>query len=417
MIQTEKYQEIKMRVLYWVVFTAFGAWIPFSSLYFKQVLVTQDGSPAVYLIGLIMAIQPFLGIFSNPIAGFLSDKFKIGQRLLFLCSLLTAIGALFISIPGFPLFRGWLIEQKYPAIGVGIIIMGLFVPPIIPVLNTEMLNFLHNNNRDPRFYGTYRAMGTISWIVTTILTGLFLGLTGLVNLPPLIYAAGLLILAVITLRGIKAKVEKVSIPWHYLAGDTLFIKFLIFSFFQGFGLLSGMYFTSYFLDDINLPYLFIGMAWAISAIPEVPVMFLSRHISRRIGNRMMVIAGTGFLTLKFILLVAVAPLRLPYLSMLAMSLHGIGYGLQFNGMIHLIDGYAHKDLRATYMNIFNIVGISLASACGNMFGAFIIEKLDSTRMLAVNAGIVILSIVYFVFFVEERDQRIDKGHDSDNNSR
>jgi MFS family permease len=396
---------IKLRVLYWIVFTAFGAWVPFSSLYFKKVLVSPDGSPAIYHIGIIMAILPFLGIFSNPSAGILSDKFKIGSRLLFLCALLTAIGAFFISIPGFPLFSHCMAQQTYLIIGIGIIMAGLFVCPIIPILNTEMLNYLHKTKNDPKFYGSYRVTGTLSWILTTIMTGSLISLTGQVTVSPLIYSAGLFLLAGFTLPGIKARVKKVIIPWHYLFKDTLFLKFLIFSFLQGFGLLSGMSFTSYFLDDIHLSFILIGLAWAVSALLEVPVMVFSRKIANIIGNRWMVISGTFFLTVKFILLVLFAPLRLPSLSILAMSLHGIGYGLQFNGMIHLIDGYAHRDLRNTYMNIFNIVGVSLASACGNLFGSFIIGWLGSTWMLAINSGIVIISIIYFILFIEEQGRR------------
>ncbi|MBN2440353.1 MAG: MFS transporter [Spirochaetales bacterium] len=397
-------QKIRLRLLYWVTFFAMGAGVPFLNLYYKQVLVFPDGSPAIELIGLIVFLEPFLGVFSNPLAGMIADKFKVENRLLLLCAFITMIAAGFISIPGFNSLMTLNIGYKVLFIGIGIFLKGLFIYPIVPLINTETLNFLHTNKKDPREYGEYRVMGTLAWIVSTVFIGIMLNLTGFINIPPLILGLGSLVLSFISLQGVKAKIKKIKIPWKYLKKDYLFRRFLIFAFFQAFGLLSAFAFTSYFMDDAKLGFIVIGVSFAVSAVTEVPVMFYSKRIAKKIGNRMMVILGTSVLTLKFILLALLAPLKNPGLTILVMSLHGVGYGLQFNGMLNLVDGYAHKDLRATYMNVFAMIGTSLALSLGGMFCTFIIKILDSTWMLGINSCIVIGAIIYFIFFVKENKE-------------
>jgi PPP family 3-phenylpropionic acid transporter len=395
-------QKIRLRLLFWVTFTAMGAGVPFLNLYYKQVLVFPDGSPAIELIGFIVLIERLLGLFSNPMAGIFADKFKIGNRLVLLCALLTMIGAFFISIPGYnPVAMD--IGYKALFIGIGIVLKGLFIYPIIPLINTETLNFLHNNRSDPRAYGRYRVMGTLSWIITTTLVGILLKTTGWLNISPLMLGIGMFLLAFVAFGGVKAKIKKLKIPWNYLKKDYLFWRFIIFTFFQAFGLLSAFAFTSYFMDDVKLGFIIIGISFAVSAVTEIPLMFYSKKIAQKIGNRMMVILGTGVLTLKFIILAVLAPFKNPVFTIMAMSLHGVGYGLQYNGMVHLIDGYAHKKLRAVYMNIYSMFGISLATSLGGIFSAFIIKILSSTWMLFINSAIVIFSIIYFILFVKERD--------------
>ena len=82
-------------------FIATGAGLPFFSLYFKRVLTTDQNVPAYYLIGTVFFIQSTLGILSTPLAGFICDKFRIENRLLMLLSLVVALSAGILAVPGF----------------------------------------------------------------------------------------------------------------------------------------------------------------------------------------------------------------------------------------------------------------------------------------------------------------------------
>jgi MFS family permease len=392
---------IKLRLIYWFSFIALGAGTPFLNLYYKHVLTYNDNKPSLIAIGLIAFIQPLLGIISGPLTGIIADKYKAGSRLLFLCACASGIGSCFISLPGFVIFTGWSLTTRSLIIGAGIIVSGLFLGPIVPMINTETLNFLRRSGNDTRKYGSFRLMGSLAWILITLLIGLLLNITGIINLAPIIGFIGFFILALLSVIGFESKVEKVKISWEYIKNDKIYWLFLIFSFIQSFGLSNAFNFTSYFMDDAKLDYFIIGFSFAVSAILEVPVMYFSRSIIKKIGGSNMILIGTGFLTLKVLLLALLVPLKSPVLTLFAMSIHGIGYGLQFNGMIHFIDRLSHKDLRSTYMNLFGVVSTSISSSLGGVFSAFIIKLTNSTWMMYINAGIAVISIFYFLIFMKK----------------
>ena len=84
-----------------------------------------------------------------------------------------------------------------------------------------------------------------------------------------------------------------------------------------------------------------------------------------------------------------------------MILHGLGFGLQYNGIIYFIDKRADKDLRATYMNLYNMFGITIPMAFGALFCGWIIHVLNSTWMMIIESFVVVIGILYFILFVTE----------------
>ncbi len=397
---------IKLKVLFWFAFIAMGANVPFTYLYFKYLFVTDEGGAGLGMIGLFAFIQPFLGILSGPVVGLVSDKYKAGKRLLFFCAILSCAGAICIALPGISGLKSWPVPTRVISVGTGIILIGIFMSSLIPIINTETLDYLHKSGKDPRRYGSYRLLGSVSWIITTPVVGLAMSMTGSVTLAPVIFASGLFVFACIALTGVRAHVEPVRIPWKRILHDRQFLVFLVFAFIQSFGLTGILNFTSYFMDDLKLDFFVIGASFSVSAILEIPIMIYSRRFIVKLGNRRMILAGTGFLTLKAILLFMLAPTHNLILVFLAMSVHGLGYALQFNGMVDFVNELAHKDLRATYMNIWAVVGFNAAGALSGVFSTFVISVGSSTWMMVVNALIACVSILYFtLFLLKEKKKR------------
>jgi MFS family permease len=392
---------LRLKLIYWFVFVSTSAITPFIGLYYKHTFRKPDGTPMIELIGLLFFIQSILGFFSNPFAGILADKFKVKDRLLFTCSVFLVLGGLLIALPGFPSFLPGNLVLRTGVLILGIVLYGLFSSPVVPILNTETLDFLHNNNLDTRNYGNYRVVGTISWVVATFAIGWILFAVNDLVVTLFIYAGGFVIVAILSLSGIRAKLAPMKLPWHLLKKDRYFQMFLVFVFLQGMGLFSSFSFTSYFMDDLQVNLFFIGLAFSVSAFLEVPVMYKSRQIIQAFGYRKMIIAGTLVLVSKLFLLVFLAPLKVAWLMVLAMSVHGFGFGLQANGMVQLVSERAHKDLRATYMNLNNMFLVA-SLACGNALNAVVIKFLDSSWMLFINGLITIAALLFFVVVVREK---------------
>ena len=225
----------RIRLLPFVFYAAFGAGVPFYSVYYRSILQYPDGTPVHFLIGLAFFLQSILGILAPPIAGFLADKFKIENRLLALFSILVACGAILVAIPGMTNFSDWTLRQRVPFLFSGVVVIGLFLRPIIPLIDTEILQHLHKRWGHSRGYGRIRTFGALGWILSASMTGFLIYRFGRLNISMIGYGALFLGLALVARSGFRSKIRPVQIPWEKLRQDKLFQRFLIFSFLVFFG--------------------------------------------------------------------------------------------------------------------------------------------------------------------------------------
>jgi PPP family 3-phenylpropionic acid transporter len=380
-------------------FIATGAALPFFSLYFKHVLVDASGEPALYLIGLLFFMQAALGILSTPLAGFISDRFNIENRLLTLFSAVVSLSALVLALPGTRLGPAWGLQLRFALLLGGFILNGLFVKPILPLIDSETLHALHERDGSSILYGRIRLFGSLGWAISACLFGFLLDRSGRLSLSLFGYGAGFAVLALVASGGFREVLEPVSIPWEHLKRDRMFRRFLVFVFFQAIGLLSSFTFTSFFMDDIRAGYLVIGSSIGLSALPEIPIMFLSRGLIEKLGNRFMIVTGVFLSVVKLALFVLIARSGKIWWLVPVQLLHGIGYSLLWTGEINLIDRQSHRHMRATYQSLFHLFQY-LASAMGSLFASFVIKKLGSTWLMGLDGIILALAALYFIFAVQ-----------------
>jgi PPP family 3-phenylpropionic acid transporter len=380
-------------------FIATGSALPFFSLYFKHVLVDASGGPALYLIGFLFFMQASLGILSTPLAGFISDCFKIENRLLTLFSGAVALSALVLALPGARLGSSWGLQLRFALLLGGFMLNGIFVKPILPLIDTETLHGLHACHGSSILYGRIRMFGSLGWTISACLFGWILDRSGRLSLSVVGYGAGFAVLALIAAGGFKEVIEPVSIPWEHLKRDRMFRRFLVFVFFQSIGLLSSFTFTSFFMDDIRARYLVIGSSIGLSALPEIPIMFLSRGLIEKLGNRFMIVTGVFLSVVKLALFVVIARSGKIWWLVPVQMLHGMGYSLLWTGEINLIDRRSHRDMRATYQSLFHLFQY-LAAALGSLFASFVIKKLGSTWLMGLDGCILAMAGLYFILAVQ-----------------
>ena len=379
-------------------FIATGAGLPFFSLYFKRVLTTDQNVPAYYLIGTIFFIQSALGILSTPLAGFICDKFRIENRLLMLLSLVVALSAGIVAVPGFGYAASWPLQLRFLLILGGFILSGLFVKPILPLIDTETLNVLHDRFNSGVWYGRIRMFGSLGWVIGASLFGLILSHTDRLSHSVIGYGTGFLVLAFIASSGFREVITPVRIPWGHLKRDRMFQRFLIFVFFNAIGLLSSFIFTSFFMDDWGAGYLVIGISIGLAAIPEIPIMFFSKRIIESLGNRWMIVTGVLIEVVKLAIFVYIAHSGKTWWFIPVQMLHGVGYSLQLTGEIDLIDRQAHEHMRAIYQSLFHVF-MYMAAAVGSLFASFVLKKLGSSWLMGIDGAILLLSAIYFIVLV------------------
>jgi MFS transporter, PPP family, 3-phenylpropionic acid transporter len=399
-------QSLYLKTLFFLFFIGLGISSPYFGIFYKHVLVSADGTPAIGLIGLIFFVMPLVSLVANIPAGILADKFHSGKHLITTFCFGVSLFALLIGLIGEDFARHWSVNGKFIYIFVLLFFLNCFFYPIMPMLDAETLLFLNKHFRR-EFYGVYRLWGTYGWSVSSILMGLLLFYF---RHDPLIFYCAALAFAVLgfsSWSGIEARpaAAPIIIPWDHLKKDILFRWFLLFIFLHGVVTTSSFTYTGYFFDDVLKTPLEIGLILGTWAIFEIPVMMFSRELIDRFGNRWLIVSGLLLSGIRLILF-SYFTLEAPFVwKWAAALLHGPGFGLSQLGIIDFVDRRAHPAMRATYLSIATVARMSLASALGGILGSMVIEQWGGAFLMKFCGWVTIAMIVFFTLLFRRYDQR------------
>ncbi|MFP4067256.1 MAG: MFS transporter [Spirochaetaceae bacterium] len=390
------HSRLRVSLLNFVFYFSFGFAVPYFTLYLSRILVFEDGRTADFLVGVIMFIFNGLVLLSTPIAGYIADRYRIGSRVLSILALGVALGAALIAVPGFlaPPSLSTTLAVAIP----GVVIAGFCLHPIIPLINSQTLYHLHHEKGESSEYGRVRMLGSVGFTVSTVIIGLILSITGQVAWTFTLFAVGYLTLAAIAATGVRAKPEAVHIPWQHLKRNKRFRLFLPFAFLASLGVNTSFLFTSYFLDEIGAGFILMGITFAASVIPEIPMLFRSGQLIRRLGAETVILIGVAAQALKLALFVFLASGEALWLFALVSLLHGVGFASLYSGSVKFVDDGSHADMRATYQNLFQLLWVTAVAVGGPIAGA-ILEAWNATVLMGVYSATLVLTGLYFAFFV------------------
>ncbi|MFL5681495.1 MAG: MFS transporter [Chloroflexota bacterium] len=342
---------VRPAIVYYVYFTAVGALTPYLAVYYRSIGL------AVGAIGVLAALQAAVALAAAPAWGAVADELGAVRPPLVLAAAIGAAGAVLIAVARDPL-----------AIAVGVVVLGAGASGVIPMLDARTVDLL-GDHRDR--YGRARAWGSIAFIVGALGVGALVDRTSpgglfLVYVPAqlLTSVAGWLLLGGgsgrnarrlrIGLGDVGVLLRQGSLAL-FLFGSTLLWA----------AVTAVSTFFSVHLVALGAPAQVVGLAWAIGAVVEVPLMFAFPTLVRRIGSeRLLVIAAValavralGFgLTTNVAVLLAIQPLA------------GVGFALFYVGTVTYVSREAPTRLQATAQGIFSGTAFSVGSIVGATVG-------------------------------------------------
>jgi MFS transporter, PPP family, 3-phenylpropionic acid transporter len=154
-IQSAAYQEIIVKIIFFLSFASFSAWLSFYNLFLKKYIGFSDSQ-----VGIISGVQQINILLVLPIWGILADRF--GRKRIFLI-------ALFVTIV---LFYTFLFQKLFLAFLIFTFIITLFYSPLASLLDTIALDFREQSGRSS--YGRIRLWGSLGWAVSSLTIGNFL---------------------------------------------------------------------------------------------------------------------------------------------------------------------------------------------------------------------------------------------------
>ncbi len=300
-------------------------------------------------VGLIIAASMLARVIATPAAGVLADAGAHWRAVLVASGLALLAAHVLFPLAG-PLWSFALIA----------LVMGAGIGPAIPVL--EMANVRLAQSGGPAF-GPMRAVGTLSFIVTTVVLGELVGLRG----PNIVIAwliagsaAYLLAASLVPVPGPLHRGATPRAPMLAAFGDpgmalALGASMLIHAshaYYYGF--------ASLLWRDQGLSDFAVGALWAWSAAIEVAVLLAARRLEP-LGAGGLLMIGAGCATLRWVLM-GFEPglLGLVLLQML----HAATFGVAHLGIVQFVRDRAPPHVAATALSVNSALtfGLGLGAA-------------------------------------------------------
>jgi MFS transporter, PPP family, 3-phenylpropionic acid transporter len=373
---THRSEVTNLRVLYFGYYMALGALAPYIGLYYQR--SGLSGMQIGFLSALILVVTSLTTI---P-WGIIADRFRLHHRILLVAFLFAAIFVFMLSRTGnylliIPLVFGY----------------AVFVAPIVPLLDSSAM--VVTKGRDVTF-GEIRVGGTIGWIIAVWLVGI---LIQRLNIQWLFYAyVAFMLLTLLYALFQPIQTGTVQVPeWSWdklrvLLTERSVVLFLSSTFLVMVANGAVQNFFSLYLDGIGASESMIGVAWAIAAVSEIPMMMYSGRIMWWIGS-------TGLLKIAFFIYalrwLLFSFIHDPAWVLAVQLLHGLSFAAFLTAGVTYLNERTPGGLGTTAQSIFSVVSYGLAAFVGALAGGYLYDHGGMTSFFRIFSMVTLAGLLLF----------------------
>ena len=310
-------------------------------------------------IGLITGGALLARLLFGPFVAFWADNQIDERRALRIVTFLFALGAV-----------GLLIAPGKILIGAAAALVMWCFGVLVPLTDTAVLRADRNGWLH---YGQTRAAGSVFFLVTNVLGGALLAVTGVVAVAPAmaISATFALVMTFVLPAGAGGRGGAKPVSWREapkLVSNPAFLTVLISA-----GLTQGahaVYYAFSFLRWEQLGYstLTIGCLWAIGVTAEIFLLARARGVAKRFGPASMLAIGGAAAAIRWAAIAIEPPLPVLYVVQL---LHACTFACAYLGTIEFLDRAAPLRLVNTGMTIMSTTGIGAVTGVATVIAGYV----------------------------------------------
>jgi PPP family 3-phenylpropionic acid transporter len=322
--------------------------------------------------GLVMAAIFLVSVGSAPLWGYMADRTDRHRRIIVLALSVAIAAVLAIAASGTAIRLIVLFALIYS-------LTANSMPALIDSWIMKM-----NRAGSPISYGIARGCGSLGFALSGAVLGLVLERHGLILLFP-IYAGLTFIVLFITLTTRLPQRQLPSSPAERrpqagssagaavraVLSNRRYLILLASSFFVLLGTRAALTFLPLRLYSLGGTTIHVGWSNSIFAASEIPFMFFTVVLMRRMKPRPVILIGMVFFVVRLVL-TRLAPS--PGWLLAVQVVHGASFGLLLPATVHYIDRIAPAQFRSLFQTLAPSIYFGLASAVGSSTGGAIIER-------------------------------------------
>lgn len=331
--------------------------IPYASLYFSE------RGFSLTAVGFILSLWAFVSVVAQPVMGMINDRLGHPKRIMLVCVLLASVLGL-----GFNLMGGL----------TGIIILSLFFAwfetsagPIGDALAVEVAS------RDGFSFGNVRLFGALSYAIGTFATGILYERIGYDHI--FIYYFGLSLAVCVTILFLPAtKVSRTRVTLFGQIGEVVrnkpFMVFVVTSTLMMMSASTNLSFLPLYFKEMGFNKSWIGSAFAIAAIIEVPMFWIATRLSKRIGRYPLLCLAAAIYGSQYLVMFLFSDVTL---TLAVQLLNGVAFAFAAGTAVEVVQGYATEGTKATLQTVYAAVTWGLGGIIGNAVGGVITDHLGA----------------------------------------
>ncbi|MGO4543557.1 MFS transporter [Paenibacillus sp. 2TAB23] len=340
---------------YFLLYLAVSVVMPYTSLFFSEKGFSNT------VVGLILSLWALISVVSQPIMGMLNDRLSNPRQIL----LVSAIAAPLIGI-------GFLYFDSLGAIIVISVFFVWFQSSMGPLSDSIAVDI---GNREGFSFGSVRLWGALSYAIGAFVTGFLYERYGYEHI--FWYYLGVnavLTLFIFLLPKAKPVFKKATIIEQIseVSRNKPFLIFVGISMLAFMSVSINFSFLPIYFKELGFDKSLLGSAFAVAAIIEVPMFWVSARLSRKIGHYQVLCIAAAIYALKYLMLFAFADV---YLTLVLQLLDGIAFAFVAGTAVEVVESYSSERTRATLQTVFAAITWGLGGIVGNAAGGVMVDHL------------------------------------------
>ncbi len=364
-----------LKTCYFCHFVYLGTMVAFMPVYLAHLGFDKSQ------IGTLFSGMAVSRIISALFMSFIADKFQNRKRVLF-----VAIAGTFLGLTGL------LVSRTYPQLMINLFIIGLFVGPVIPMLDATTIDQLGEKYYK---FGRIRLYGTLSFGFATLGLGyLIKAFTPHSIIVVLLASYGCMLLMTPVLPDSQVK-GQMQFSYRELKSHVLrrrIVLFLLTGFLFNLAFTAYNIFFSLHLKTIGYSSATIGFAWLLSTLAEAGYFFIAPTISRRFPPETLILIAyiaTGF---RWLLMGWSSSLTA---ILLLQTIHAISFGGFYAALVNFVRENFPPELRTTAQSLMLMVNFGLAIILGASFSGWIFEKFGGFMLFNLAGWLTLIAAAIF----------------------